>query len=356
MIENYGIVHEEIRSTDHFLGSEDIAGELWEKVKMEKDGVLDWADATPSFEYQKKAIETNACVSFSGDNMFEYLAEDLRHKNNDFSKTMIALKMLDDNGKVNFSDRRTAKGSGTDPYRGNSVRAVDDYLRNFLFCPESMWGFSETMSLQEYYGVMPNEVANFNKKMEGIVEINTKYLPTASNIQYSTPEQIMEGLQYSPVWVSVKVPYIYNGEFISGDPEMMRMLGADQRPYGHRVLVRGGVRGQYFEVHDNYQSQIIKFAWNYLFGSCKIGRINFKQEDLEDVIMVEKDMYIRAKGGVYKDEYLKFGDGDVAKAISPNGEYIGLNPRTRLGSPPVNFKGNYLEIKKKFNLLNIFGL
>jgi len=347
--ENYGLIHEEKRPEDYILGSEDkLGGSIWKPLISEINGELNWENYEPTHELQRKnKQDTNACVSFSGNNVFEYLANKLINEDEEFEEILRELKMLDENGNVNASDRRTAKGSGTDPNRGNTVRAVDDYMRKFFYCPEDLYPFDPNMDRGEYYKVMTAEIADYGKNLKPYFELETKHLPTdPKNFYnyYSTPDQIWEGLQYSPVWVSVMIPYEYDeNKLIKGD-KARAVLKQGGRPYGHRVTVRGGVRGKYWEVHDHYKNQIHKFDWKYPFGGAKIMKI-LKKNGICDApyIKVGNAILYLGLGGSFKGEYVAFESGDVLKSIF--GKYSKAIPRTKLPTMPLNYKGKKLIIK-----------
>lgn len=325
---NFGLIEEERRAEDYVHGEEErLGGSAWVKIQpvqiINGDKVVTWVADEPEIEYQRKAFETNACVSFSGNNVAEYLLNHEIKKNVDLKSTLVSLGLIS-NEKVNFSDRRTAKGSGTDPNVGNSVRAVDDYIRNYLFCPEGLYPFSDTMGRDEYYGVMSSEVADFGKKIKPLIEIETKYLSTNT---VSTPEQMWEGLQFSPIWVSVDGFDQFNNEnLIEG------FSG-----YTHRITIRAGVYGKYWEVHDHYLKQFKKYVWTYPFGNCKIMQINPLKKTMSDFIKVGSSIAQLAKGGSFVGKYLAFDTGDELLAI--HGAYANAKPRETLDSWPPNYIG-----------------
>lgn len=343
----FGLINEPPRESDYIHGEEArLGGSAWTKIKSVVNGVITWVDDVPEYEYQRKAVETNGCVSFSGDNVCEYLLNNRIKTNLGLKSSLEALGLIK-NGKVNVSDRRTAKGSGTDPNQGNTVRAVDDYIRNFLFCPEDLYPFTDSMTRDVYYGIMPVEVADFGKKVKPLIEIETKYLPQMSGKVYCSPETLVDGLGYSPVWVSVKGSYDYVGDIVQGT-ELKQLIddaglqGASY--YSHRVSIRAAVIGQYWEIHDHYQNQIVKFAWNYPFGGAKI--IQIIEKKTADFIQVGKSILFLAKGGAFVGNYFGYDSGDVLKAI--HGEYSKVTPRELL--PEGQFPQNYIgKLKIELN-------
>lgn len=290
---SFGLLEEERRPTDYIHGQEErLGGSIWEKkqpvLEINGEKVVTHEADEPEHEFQRKAFETNACVSYSYDNCFEYLGEHECKKDPGF-KLILASVGLIKNGKVNVSDRRTAKGSGTDPDAGNYVSKVDDYGRNFLFCPEDLYPYTETMGRAEYYQELPLEIANYGEKVKPLIKVETKYV---SSNTVSTPDQLWDALQYSPIWASVD--------------------GFDQRNadniiegfsgYTHRITIRKGVYGKYWEIHDHYQSQFKKYAWNYPFGNAKIMQL---------IILKKTPMEQLVKFGTQSAVYLQLANGDL---------------------------------------------
>lgn len=324
-MKTFGLINEAPRATDYVLGQEErLGGAVWQKLIKEAlingERVLTWSPWEPEKEVQRKAAETNACVSFSGNNVAEYVVNFAMEKDSAFKAALEVLGMLK-NGKFNASDRRTAKGSGTDPNNGNYVRSVDDYIRNFLFCPEDLWPFTDTMTSTEFYAAMPAEIADWGKRLKPYITIETKFVPIDGwfGTQANKPEELWEALQYSPVWVSV-----------DGGNYQQALY------YNHRVCIRGGVYGKYWEVHDSYQNQIVKFPWDYRFSSAKVMQIT--KNTLADFIQVNASILFLAKTGKYAGQYVGFGDGDILKAI--HGEYSKVRPRETRDSLPPNYAGS----------------
>lgn len=343
-IKSFGLLHEDPRETDYILGAEAQQGtEVWAKIKTpDSSNLISWLNDAPENEEQRKnGVETNACVSFSADNIVEYLAEWKRKIDTAF-QFWAEKNNLIKNGKFNISDRKTAKGSGTDPNSGNYVRAVDDYLRNFLFCPEDLWPFPAGMSSAEYYKTMPDNVANYHKVLGREYEIQTKFVPPSTENfygMYSGPAELWEAIQYSPIWASVDGYYEVGNDGLVKGATLKAAADAGQRNYNHRICIRAGQYGKYWEVHDNYLRQIVKFSWDYPFGGCKIMRIvDVKKNPQEDYIQVGPAILYKARGGKYNGQYLGFADGDVLKSIY--GDYNKVTPRATYDKLPNNFVGN----------------
>lgn len=326
---NHGLILEPIHEQDHILGAEKGSEPVFSKKIAPKNEVLDWVEYEPEWENQTTGgQDTMACVSFSGNNCLEYLSNYYFTKDAEFKNQMAHLGLVK-NGKANFSDRRTAKGSGTN-WQGNTVRAVGDYLRKFYFCPEDMWPMVNT-GFNDYYAVMPREVDQYGQKVEPVFEAWYKYLPTdpQNSMYISSREQIWDGLQYSPVWASVDGRYQYDEDgLIKGGWNDEKEEGTDGfQDWTHRVTIRGGVWGKYWIVHDHYTNQIIKFTWSYPFGGCAIWDIKLKKKFQLVKVSGSPAVYLYK---AYSDEYYAIADGevpggDLLKSFSGNYKNAGIS-------------------------------
>lgn len=205
---NTGVRIDPIRPTDFVAGAETGVA----KVVLEESGQFD--AYLPDEESQwKRLFDTFACVSFSADNCIETLLTRL------ISKNLLPaghLKFLKDEGyidpqtgKVNFSDRFTAKMSGT-TRDGNSLPAVGDAIRSTAgMVPEKDWqwpeGITESMPLDDkwnlYYAEIPEEVKAKGKRFLQYFEIKYQWvlLGTPNN------DTIREQLKYGPIQIAASV-------------------------------------------------------------------------------------------------------------------------------------------------------
>lgn len=98
-----------------------------------------WADVLPLEERQRfKKVETMACVSFS---LLSCLETQLKFAGKE----------------ANFSDRFTAKVSGTTP-QGNYLYRVADSVRNIGVVPEALWPASDSFNWDAYYREIPGVI------------------------------------------------------------------------------------------------------------------------------------------------------------------------------------------------------
>jgi len=346
---NHGLIKEDISPEDHILGAETPTQPIFSKIMPPSGGVIDWVNDEPEFEDQRVGgTDTMACVSFSADNCIEYICNHKMKEDAEFKK------FLNDNGlikndKANFSDRRTAKGSGT-TREGNTVRSVGDYLRNNYFCPEDLWPMIPS-GWDEYYKVMPREIEQYGSKVKPYFELFYKYLPTdpKNSMYLSSRDQIWDGLQYSPVWASVDGRYQFDEDgYVKGGWNEEGKVGTDGfQDWTHRITIRGGVYGKYWIIHDHYTNQIRKFNWNYPFGGCVIW--NIQKKKIYPLVKVSGSPAIY----VYKattDEYYgiaggEIPGGDLLKTMS--GNYKNSNYITVESIPTDRIVGEI--VAKKFN-------
>lgn len=153
--QNTGFIAQEPRPTDFIAGGE--TGISWDAQNLIS---ADWRPFLPSDERQKiNGFESDACVTFSGTNNLETEA-DFAIANNlwpaDAVKFLQTQGYIDATGKVNFSDRFTAKMSGTTT-NGNSLVGVADSIRKQGLIPEADWQFPENATWETYYADIPQD-------------------------------------------------------------------------------------------------------------------------------------------------------------------------------------------------------
>ncbi len=179
---NYGFIAPKIEETDYWLGSKKLGSKV-----INPSG--DWRPYLPVFEHQRKRIETNACVSFG---------------------TLSALEMIHQllwQVEPNYSDRYTAKISGTNPNSGNTPKRVSESIKRYGTVPEADWGFTE--SIEDYYGDISQSIKDIGK------EWNRNY-----GFGYEYVKDLKEALKRSPVGCAVsawqqnnKEEYVYFGQW-----------------------------------------------------------------------------------------------------------------------------------------------
>lgn len=127
---NYGVLMG-YRPTDYVAGALPLE---------ERNPSGDWTQYVPEGEMQKtNHVDSMACVSFSALNSIE-----------------TQIKFLTGE-KKNFSDRFTAKMSGTTP-QGNYLYKVADSIRKDGLVDEEDWATSDTFDWAQYYADIPQAV------------------------------------------------------------------------------------------------------------------------------------------------------------------------------------------------------
>lgn len=137
-----------------------------------------WLEFLPTNERQAFAgFETAACVTFSSHNIIETQVGFMVKMGLIPADKLQLLKnwgFFDANGKFNCSDRFTAKMSGT-TWRGNTLQAVWDCIRNNGLVPEAMWPAGGA-NFDEYYMEIPQNVKDFAKKILDIFDFQYEWI------------------------------------------------------------------------------------------------------------------------------------------------------------------------------------
>lgn len=127
----HGLIIEPPSETDYVAGDGRLKGEA-----IVADG--DWTPFIPKFEHQAPAYETNSCASHGTLNALE------------------ALHKFFYGEEQNLSDRMVAKGSGTDPARGNTPQKVAQFIRDSWSVFDDDWPMRDARNVQEYYKQFPD--------------------------------------------------------------------------------------------------------------------------------------------------------------------------------------------------------
>lgn len=177
-------------------------------VYSERNPSGDYTKYLPTDEYQSSLIfDTMACVTFSGNNVAEMIFTMLIEQGKISKENIEWLKKngyFDANGKINFSDRFSAKVDGTTK-TGNSM---DNYwlsVRNVGLIPESMWSWdrSSKFDWDQYYSEPTKEcyamAEEFKKRFECLYEVVLYF----SNTPNPNQREILEKyLKQSPLHIA----------------------------------------------------------------------------------------------------------------------------------------------------------
>lgn len=167
------------------LGTDFVAGGETGIIYKEILPTGDWTPYLPTPERQAgKFFDTMACVTFSALNSLEAQIERMRattlsESNENWLKNNGYIRA---DGKCNFSDRFTAKMSGT-THQGNYLGAVWDSIRNHGVLPEKDWKFDQDkFDWDSYYAEIPQELKNKALKFLEIFETKYEWVVGISNI------------------------------------------------------------------------------------------------------------------------------------------------------------------------------
>ena len=128
---SFGLVIEPLAPSDYVAGDGQLTGEV-----INPSG--DWLPFVPVFEHQAPLFETNSCASQATMNAIEGLY-----------KCLFGIE-------PNHSDRMLAKGSGTDPKKGNSPQKVAEFFRKNWSVLEEDWPMAGVQTVEEYYKQFPD--------------------------------------------------------------------------------------------------------------------------------------------------------------------------------------------------------
>jgi hypothetical protein len=160
---------------------------------------------------------------------------------------------------LDWDDRDLVVTSGTKPGQGNGIKKVADTARTQGLLKDK-GDISPDMTESEYYNWQRTNVdLEEAKSFRDLHQLGYEWLPTCNFGQtYSSPEQMMEALLYSPIQVCVDGNYQYNENGTIG-----RLLN-----WSHEVVIVGYVKGEYWLVYDSESlgGKLLKFEWTYKFG------------------------------------------------------------------------------------------
>lgn len=223
MPKNYGLIPQPASPEDYLLGTIN-------KPILRPDG--QWKEIVPTIEFQKSyetGFDSYGCVTFSALNCIETVHKYYYEE-------------------VNYSDRYTVKKSGTEPGRGNTLKAVAESIRKDGVVLEKEYPFVK--SQKEYYQPIPAEVEEKAKKIDvGYEWLWNLYTGWHTN----KPSILMQALIYGPIQITLNAwPREKNGIF-------PRNPGIPN----HAVMLVGYKEGEYWEIFDHYQMEFKKLAWDY---------------------------------------------------------------------------------------------
>jgi hypothetical protein len=173
-----------------------------------------WDNYLPTDEKQSyPTFDTSCCVTFSALNCVETLLKRLLTLKLIPEETKIWLDVngyFDDNGNINFSDRFSAKMSGT-TVNGNYLGAVWDSIRNDGLLPEKDYLFYGS-TWNEYMSEIPQNLKN--KALKFKEKFNVMYEWITIKDQYLPMVTLSEHLKQSPIQVATATCMPWNTDQI----------------------------------------------------------------------------------------------------------------------------------------------
>jgi hypothetical protein len=218
----YGFIKDEIQPQDYIFGDAQITVDI-----LQPDG--QWDEFLPTDELQNLyGVEPYACVTFGTLNALEML---LRRVFTDVE---------------NFSDRYTAKVTGTEFNHGNSPQTVIEYIRKTGAIHEPDWPFTPDINtFEKFYAEPPVRFEKVTQLFPQQFEVKHDYVLNGS-WQPSSPARLKNALQYSPIGISVYA-------WVQGDDGLyIKPAGAQDN---HWCVLYGYEDGKFWKVFDSYARQ-----------------------------------------------------------------------------------------------------
>ena len=244
---NTGVIIKEPSPIDWIAGKE--TGIDFEIVQENAQ----WDEFLPNGERQRNSfLDFSSCVSFSATNCIEILLNRMIEKGEMSEPNLTWLKnnsYLDENGKLNFSDRFTAKMSGTTK-AGNYLTKVGDSIRNDGLVPELIWPTDDSLETwEDYYSEIPDNIKAIGLEFIKRFKINYEWVLCGS----SDLEKIKENLKQAPLQLAAATCTPWNtSEIING-------CGFTT----NHATVLYGFTEEYIKDFDSYNPWCKKLALDY---------------------------------------------------------------------------------------------
>ncbi len=174
----------------------------------------DWTPYTPTPERQyNKKVDYLACTSFSHLNVRE-MRFNYKLTHNLFPQHVVEFLTKNGyiaaDGKVNFSDRFTAKLANTNvvpPGPGAALPTVAEAVRLNGLVPESLWPTTENMTWDEYYAPIPAEVLALGQKSREVFDFLYEWVDiNLALIDEPLNADTLKALKQSPLQIAIPIP------------------------------------------------------------------------------------------------------------------------------------------------------
>ena len=247
LYKNTGVIIREPSQIDWVAGKE--TGIAFESIQ--KTG--QWDEFLPIVESQRNAhLDFSSCVSFSATNCIEILLNRMimtMEMSYDNLRWLTDNGYIDSNDKVNFSDRFTAKMSGTTK-EGNYLTKVGDSIRNDGLVPESVWGVDDSIKTwDDYYSEIPENIKALGLEFNKRFKINYEWVLAGS----PNLNKVKEHLQQAPLQLASATCSPWN------TTEIIEGCGFTT----NHATVLYGFTENYLKDFDSYNPYCKKLALNY---------------------------------------------------------------------------------------------
>ena len=238
-----GLILEEQAESDFVLGAKDPRnlGQV-----LVEDG--HWAPyMTPVIEIQRvRDGDTFGCTGYSDNEIDE------------------AIHIRKYGEEINISDMFVVVGSGNKRGVGNTMKAPAEFKRKKGFLFESEYPYFRTMTLDEFYKIITQEL--YVKAEEKLKIYTTGYLAANGNSQ----QAILDALKVSPVKIAIEGRYIFDEK---------NRLKFTNSGYDHAVVLFDYVMGTNGEVEEwwircSETEQTLKMRGDYVFVSPMVKSLS----------------------------------------------------------------------------------
>lgn len=233
---------EEIEPTRWILG--DNSQIKYEEVNPSGD----WLEYLPTDERQNRGVETWGCTNFWGLSAFEIQLEYkirrgmLSNRAKSFlgGQNLANMSYLDENGKVNFSDKYTFIKTGTKYGVGNYIHKTPDSARNVGLIPEKMLPFGNPSTWNEFAD--PNQITqqmnDLADEFTEVFEIQYENIEIAGHIMEEVEQMIQKHIKQAPLSLAIAICPGYNSDDpINGcNVAPIHCVGMVARPKDNRTI------------------------------------------------------------------------------------------------------------------------
>lgn len=235
------------------------------KVILRLDAQWDGFSSRGELQEREGDQDKMACVTFSAHNTIEtminfFLSEEKAGRATpnmvDILNVFGAFSLIKD-GEANFSDRYTAKMSGTS-LRGNSQQTVANSIRHNGLVPEDKWPY--VSDWDEYYKTVDSGVIKLGQQFTEFIDISYEWVD---------PSKFNDTKKYAPIQTSVCADGSWFGDGIIPRNEGQR---------NHAVMNNGFVLNEYDKIGDSYEPFQKKVAWSFNLGTGMVFTISLKKK------------------------------------------------------------------------------